>query len=70
MTTTAATIGTLSAGLDVFGSSTFRLFDTMYVAETIMMMRRTSMTSTIGVMLISAIALRPPPLFIVPAPMG
>jgi len=33
VTTTAATIGTLSAGLDVFGNSTFKLFETMYVAR-------------------------------------
>src|SRR5271154_2528756 len=44
----------------LFGSSTLSARETMYVAETIMMTRRTSMTSTMGVMLIPTIPpLRP-----------
>jgi hypothetical protein len=46
----------------VFGSSTCRLCDTMYVADTIMITSNTSTTSTIGVMLIPVIPARRLPL--------
>src|SRR3954453_19520726 len=63
---TAATVVTASSEDAVLGSSTLRLCDTMYVAETIMITSSTSTTSTIGVTLISVIMPFLPP-FRVPA---
>src|SRR6185437_12946459 len=57
-----------SSELAALGSSIFRLCETMYVAETIMMTSSTSTTSTIGVTLIPTMGARPlPPELIVPA---
>ena len=59
MIVTAAIDCTASSELAVLGSSTLRLCDTMYVAETIMMTSSTSTTSTIGVTLIPTMAAVP-----------
>src|SRR5260221_8073190 len=50
--------GVLAAPSDdaVLGSSTFRLCETMYTADTIMMTRSTSTTSTMGVTLMPTIS--------------
>src|SRR5262245_44978649 len=54
---------TCSSELWVLGSSTLRLCDTMYVAETIMITSSTSTTSTMGVTLMPTMgAARPLPL--------